>query len=215
MKKGYYILYIVCLLLLTTVIVFAKVSDYKLSGKHIVIDVGHGGLDVGTIYRDIYEKDINLGIALKLKEELSKEGAVVYLTRDGDYDIASPDAKRRKKSDFDNRIKYINESKADMYVSIHINYLANSKYSGGQVFFQDDSYDLAVSIQEAFNKNLKSDREVKKMSNTYYMYRQLDIPGVLIECGFLSNKVEREKLVTESYQEEIAKTIVKGIINYY
>lgn len=215
MKKRYYILYIVCLLLLTTVIVFAKVSDYKLSGKRIVIDVGHGGLDVGTIYRDIYEKDINLGIALKLKEELSKEGAVVYLTRDDDYDIASPDAKRRKKSDFDNRIKYINESKADMYVSIHINYLANSKYSGGQVFFQDDSYDLAVSIQEAFNKNLKSDREVKKMSNTYYMYRQLDIPGVLIECGFLSNKVEREKLVTESYQEEIAKTIVKGIINYY
>lgn len=215
MKKRYYILYIVCLLLLTTVIVYAKVSDYKLSGKRIVIDVGHGGLDVGTIYHDIYEKDINLGIALKLKEELSGEGATVYLTRDDDYDIASPDAKRRKKSDFDNRIKYINESKADMYVSIHINYLANSKYSGGQVFFQEDSYDLAVSVQEAFNKNLKSNREVKKMSNTYYMYRQLDIPGILIECGFLSNKEEREKLVTESYQEEIAKTIVKGIINYY
>ena len=53
------------------------------------------------------------------------------------------------------------------------------------------------------------------MSNTYYMYRQLNIPGVLIECGFLSNSTEREKLITESYQEEIAKTIVKGIINYY
>lgn len=215
MKTRYCILYIICLFLLTTVIVYAKVSDYKLSGKRIIIDVGHGGLDVGTTYRDIYEKDINLGIALKLKEELYKEGAIVYLIRDGDYDIASPDADRRKKSDFDNRIKYINESNADMYVSIHINYLDNSKYSGGQVFYLDASYDLAVSIQEAFNKNLSSSREVKKMSNTYYMYRQLNIPGVLIECGFLSNKEEREKLVTESYQGEIAKTIVKGIINYH
>lgn len=215
MKKRYYILYIVCLLLLTTVIVYAKVSDYKLSGKRIVIDVGHGGLDVGTIYHEIYEKDINLGIALKLKEELSKEGATVYITRDDDYDLASPNAKRRKKSDFDNRIKYINESNADFYLSIHINYLTNSKYSGGQVFYLDKSYDLATSIQNSFNKNLKSNREVKKMSSTYYMYRQLDIPGVLIECGFLSNSEEREKLVTETYQKEIAKTIVKGIINYY
>lgn len=215
MKKRFYILYIVCLLLLTTVIVYAKVSDYKLSGKRIVIDVGHGGLDVGTIYHEIYEKDINLGISLKLKEELSKEGATVYLIRDGDYDLASPDAKRRKKSDFDNRIKYINESNADFYLSIHINYLSNYKYSGGQVFYLDKSYDLAASIQDSFNKNLKSNREVKKMSSTYYMYRQLDIPGVLIECGFLSNSEERKKLVTDSYQEEIAKTIVKGIINYY
>lgn len=215
MKKIYYVLYSVCLILLTTILVYAKVDDYKLSGKRVIIDVGHGGLDVGTIYHDIYEKDINLGIALKLKEELSKEGVTVYITRDGDYDLASPNAKRRKKSDFDNRIKYINESNADFYVSIHINYLDNSKYSGGQVFYLDDSYDLAVSIQESFNKELKSNREVKKMSNTYYMYRQLNIPGVLIECGFLSNSTEREKLITESYQEEIAKTIVKGIINYY
>lgn len=215
MKKIYYVLYIVCLLLLTTVLVYAKVSDYKLSGKRVVIDVGHGGLDVGTIYRETYEKDINLGIALKLKEELAKEGVIVYMTRDEDYDLAFPNAKRRKKSDFDNRIKYINESKADFYVSIHINYLDNSKYSGGQVFYLDDSYDLASSIQDSFNKELKSNREVKKMSNTYYMYRKLSIPGVLIECGFLSNASEREKLKTEKYQQDIAKTIVKGIINYY
>ena len=94
-----------------------------LSGKIIIIDPGHGGKDPGTISDSTYEKDINLEISKALEIELSKTGATVIMTRDGDYDLSEPNARWRKKSDFDNRIKLINNSKANLYLSIHLNYL--------------------------------------------------------------------------------------------
>lgn len=175
----------------------------------------HGGKDVGTIYQNKYEKDINLAISLQLKKELEKKGASILLTRDEDYDLSSPGVDRRKKSDFDNRIDYINNSTSDLYLSIHINHLTDTRYSGGQVFYLEENKDLANAIQNRFNKDLGSEREVKKMQESYYMYKRLTKPGVLIECGFLSNASERKKLLTEDYQNKIAKTIVDGIIDYY
>lgn len=186
-----------------------------LTGKTIVIDVGHGGKDSGTSYKDILEKDINLGIALKLKGLLLKNGVNVILTREGDYDLASPNALRRKKSDFDNRIKLINNSGADMYVSIHINYLDASKYYGAQAFYTKDNENIAKSIQESLVKDLKSPLDYKKLSNDIYMYKKLNVPGVLVECGFLSNYNERNLLQKDDYQLKIAEAIMKGIINYY
>ena len=215
MKYTYLILYFVILFLLTTIWVVAKEDDLVLRGKVIAIDPGHGGKDVGTSYQSNYEKDINLAISLQLKKELEKKGASVILTRDDDYDLSSPDVNRRKKSDFDNRIDYINNSVSDLYLSIHINYLTDTRYSGGQVFYLGENKELANAIQNRFNKGLDSEREVKKMQDSYYMYKRLTKPGVLIECGFLSNATERKKLVTEEYQNKIAKTIVDGLIDYY
>ena len=186
-----------------------------LMGKTIVIDVGHGGKDGGTSYKDIFEKDINLDIALKLKGLLLKNGVNVILTREGDYDLSSPNALRRKKSDFDNRIKLINDSGSDMYISIHINYLDASKYYGAQVFYTKDNEDIAKSIQESLVKNLKSPLDYKKLSDDIYMYKKLNVPGVLVECGFLSNYSERSLLQKDDYQFKIAEAIMKGIINYY
>ena len=186
-----------------------------LMGKTIVIDVGHGGKDSGTSYKDILEKDINLSIALKLKGLLLKNGVNVVLTREGDYDLSSPNALRRKKSDFDNRIKLINDSGADMYISIHINYLNVSKYYGAQVFYTKDNEDIAKSIQESLVKNLKSPLDYKKLSDDIYMYKKLNVPGVLVECGFLSNYSERSLLQKDDYQFKIAEAIMKGIINYF
>ena len=100
----------------------------KLIGKKIIIDVGHGGKDSGTVYENIKEKDLNLSIGLKLRDSLIKNGVYVEMVREGDYDLAVPNAIKRKRSDFDNRIKMINESNADMYISLHINYLDNAKY---------------------------------------------------------------------------------------
>ena len=169
-----------------------------LSGKLIVIDVGHGGKDAGTVYQNVLEKDLNLAIAFKLKDELIKSGSDVIMTREGDYDLASPDASRRKKSDFDNRIKLINDSQADLYISVHINYLDDSSYSGAQVFYEgDNNKTLATYLHEQLNM-ISYPRSIKPMPNIY-MYQYLKIPGVLVECGFISNTFERKKLQDESY----------------
>ena len=177
-----------------------------LSGKIIVIDPGHGSKDPGTSYGKIYEKDINLKISLELEKILGTLGAEVILTRDGDYDLSKPNANYRKKSDFDNRIKLI---------SIHLNYLSNSEYSGPQVFYLEENKELASNIQEKMNDILKGSREIKKVPSDTYMYSKLNIPGVLIECGFLSNPKERQMLTTSEYQKLVAYSIAEGIISNY
>ena len=104
------------LLLLSALFINTKVNALMpLSGKIIIIDPGHGGKDPGTISESIYEKDINLKISKALEIELSQSGATVIMTRDDDYDLSKPNARWRKKSDFDNRIKLINNSKATIY----------------------------------------------------------------------------------------------------
>lgn len=187
-----------------------------LSGKIIVIDPGHGGKDPGTSNNDIYESTINLEISKYLEIELAKVGATVILTRDGDYDLSSPNVRWRKKSDFDNRIKLINNSKANLYLSIHLNYLSDSTYKGIQVFYNNkDNQKLAKSLQNSLNKSLNNNRKSKKIPNSTYMYNKLTIPGVLIECGFLSNNEEAKLLTTKEYQQKIAVSIKDALINYY
>lgn len=190
-------------------------ADLPLQGKVIVVDAGHGGLDPGTTYKDIYEKDITLAISLYLEKHLSELGATVVLTRSSDADLSNGVTNHRKRADFDNRIKIINNKYTDMYVSIHLNYLSNSKYYGAQVFYNKENKILAKSIQEYLNENTNTDREIKKIPSSTYMYDKLKSKGVLIECGFLSNASERTKLITESYQEEMAKTIARAIAKYY
>lgn len=176
----------------------------------------HGGADPGTTKGNVYEKDINLAISKYLELELTKVGASVILTRDGDYDLSYPNAKWRKKSDFDNRIKIINNNEANMYLSIHLNYLDNSSYSGAQVFYNNDTNkEIAMVLQETINKELNNDREIKKIPSKTYMYDKLTTSGVLIECGFLSNPGEFNKLKTAAYQQKLATVIKNGIINYY
>lgn len=202
-------------LLLLTVVGFASAKENKLKDKVILVDPGHGNKDPGTVVGDIYEKNINLKISLKLKEELEKQGAKVILTRDGDYDLAYPNASYRKKSDFDNRIKLINNSHGDLYLSIHLNYLANSKYYGPQVFYDKDNKNLAEIVQQTLNKDIKSDREIKKIPSSTYMYDKLKVPGVLIECGFLSNTNERDLLQSDTYQDKLSKSITKALKKYF
>lgn len=216
MKKIYKII-IVFILLISALFLSNEVEALlPLSGKIIIIDPGHGGADPGTTKDNTYEKDINLSISKYLELELVKVGATVILTRDGDYDLSSPNVRWRKKSDFDNRIKMINTSKANMYLSIHLNYLSDSSYSGAQVFYNNDTNkEIATVIQETINKELNNNREIKKIPSKTYMYSKLDIPGVLIECGFLSNPNELSSLKTSKYQEKIASVIKDALINYF
>lgn len=205
------------ILLITALFININVKALlPLSGKLIVIDVGHGGKDPGSIVNNTYEKDLNLSISKYLELELIKNGASVILTRDGDYDLSSPNVTYRKKSDFDNRIKLINNSNADMYLSIHLNYLENSAYYGPQVFYSNDqNKKIAQIIQETLNKSLSNNRTVKKIPSKTYMYNKLTVPGVLIECGFLSNPTELNKLKNPQYEQKIASLIKDAIIKYY
>lgn len=150
-----------------------------------------------------------------LERELSSSGATVILTREGDYDLSTANAVWRKKSDFDNRIKTINNSNADLYLSIHLNYLDDARYFGAQVFYNKDNNDLAKIMQETLNSKLKSNRKEKGIPKNTYMYSKLKVPGLLIECGFLSNYYERELLKTTTYQQKIASIIKEAIVDYY
>ena len=187
---------------------------FPLLGKTIYLDAGHGGVDNGATVNNVKEKDLNLQIVYKLKETLTSAGATVLLTRKDDNDISNPNALYRKKSDFDNRIKLINNSNADLYISIHQNIYQNKKYSGPQVFYVKDNRKLAEIIQNTLNKYLNTERKVKTINNTY-MYKLLKKKGILIECGFISNDNERYKLKTEEYQLKLSKIITEGIITYY
>lgn len=213
--KKYFVIILFIMMFLTANISYSKELNTKLLNKVIIIDPGHGGKDAGTSVGSIYEKDINLSISLLLRDELVKNGATVILTRDGDYDLSSPNVDRRKKSDFDNRIKLINDSNVDMYLSIHINYLDNKKYYGAQVFYTKGNELLANVMQQSFNSYLKSPMDEKEVQDSIYMYKKLTPPGLLLECGFLSNDNEKKLLVTKEYQEKIVNAIVKALLNYY
>lgn len=195
----------------------AFINDVPLLGKVIYLDAGHGGKDPGAYYKDIYEKDINLSITLKLRDKLEKMGAVVYLTREDDYDLANPNANLRKRSDLGNRAKMINSSDADIYLSIHLNSSTNTSWKGAQVFYDDinkDNETIAKLFQEEFNKNLKSNRDAKEIS-TLYMYKNITKPGVLLEVGFISNPSDRYLLKKQDYQEKISNVIANTLIKYF
>lgn len=218
MKKIYYLFLFI---LFTTTISFVRANENKsnleLLGKIIYLDAGHGGVDPGTVYKNIYEKDINLSICKKLQKSLEQEGAIVYQTRYGDYDLSNINAYGRKKSDLNNRAKIINNSKADLYISIHLNSISSSTWSGAQVFYDDvndNNIKFAQIMQQRLKKDLKTTREVKQIS-TMLMNRKIIIPGILIEAGFLSNPNDRYLLQQFDYQSKISESIKEGIIDYF
>lgn len=215
-KNKIYTLLILIISISIFTIINAKAKELPLTGKIIYIDPGHGGIDPGSIYKNIYEKDINLSICLKLKKELEKSGAQVYLTRDGDYDLSTPNTSTRKKSDLNNRVRLINDSNAFMYISIHLNATNSKTWHGAQVFYDDvnkENKKIAEIMQQELKNNLNTNREISEISNML-LNRKVKIPGVLIEVGFLSNDNERYLLKQDSYQQKIIKTIVNGIVKY-
>lgn len=197
-------------------IVYANENNLELLGKVIYIDAGHGGVDSGAVYKNIYEKDINLEISLKLEDELTKKGAIVYQTRYGDYDLSVPNTINRKRSDLSRRSNIINRSQADMFISIHLNAEETGIWRGPQVFYHTinkKNEEIAKIMQKKLNKDLNGDREYKN-NNSLYLQKRIKVPGILIEVGFLSNSNDRYLLRQDSYQNKIVNSISNGIIYY-
>lgn len=195
-----------------------KYLDYT-----VVIDAGHGGIDGGTQAKDgTLEKDINLNIALKLKDILESFGVKTVMTRETDVSIHNSGVtgiRNQKISDINNRLNIIETTENALFVSIHQNYFSQSKYSGAQVFYSKnnpESQSLALSIRNSLIENLQKDntREIKQSGKEIYLLNNTTVPAVMVECGFLSNEAEADLLKTEEYQNQVAFFTAYGILNH-
>jgi len=198
-----------------------KMQSLPLSGKIIVLDPGHGGPDPGAVQGEAIEKDISLSVSIMLRDYLQQQGALVLMTRETDIDLADEDLKgysRRKVQDLKRRVDLINHSEADFFASIHLNAIPSPKWKGAQTFYSGhykESKRGAKFIQEELRRNLENTNREAKTSESIYLLKKSEIPGVLVEIGFLSNPTEREMLRQEDYQEQVAASIYQGIMRYY
>ncbi|WP_226038459.1 N-acetylmuramoyl-L-alanine amidase CwlD [Aquibacillus saliphilus] len=192
-----------------------------LSGKVIVLDPGHGYPDGGAVGSDgTMEKDIALNVSKQIRNYLQQAGALVYLTREADDDLAAKDTKglsRRKSEDIRKRVEFIKEKEADFFLSIHLNALPSDKWHGAQTFYYPalkESEHLAKFVQSEIIRNLENTTREALALNGMYILKQAEIPGALVEIGFLSNAHERELLKTVEYQRKIAGSVYEGILRY-
>lgn len=193
------------------------------TNRVVIVDAGHGTPDEGAESSNgITEAQINLKIALKLQKLLEQNGCTVILTRHDEnsiYDEGSDTIREKKVSDLKNRVKIGNESGADIFVSIHLNKIEQTQYSGWQTFYKkgcEDSKNLATIIQKNLNASIETKNErTPAMLNTVYIMKNIQIPITIVECGFLSNPEEEKLLQTEEYQEKLAWGIYNGIIEYF
>ena len=213
-----YKIYVIFTLIITLcTFTFVSAEEPQLLGKTIYLDAGHGGRDPGAIYKDLKESDINLQITKELKQELEQNGAQVYLTRTGDYDISKPNATNHKKSDLGERARLINESDCDIYISIHLNSDQSSTWQGTQIFYTTNNKEnqkIAQITQDKFKQTLNSQRKIKQLKNMY-MFDRIEKPGILVEAGFISNENDRYLLKQKEHQKKIAQTIKESIIEYF
>ncbi len=200
-----------------------EVQAIENNKKIILIDPGHGGLDGGAISKSgTVEKDINLLISLKTKKVLDEKGFKVILTREEDKGLYSEGGTIRKKKveDLNNRCKMKEECKCDMFVSIHLNMFPEQQYYGSQVWYSNNSESkkLAHIIQENIKTDLKdNNKRLEKPALDKYKILRCDkgIPSVIVECGFLSNYKEEQKLKTDEYQMAIANSLANSIEKFY
>ena len=197
----------------------AAETSGPLSGLIIAVDAGHGGYDGGAVGRvsGVPEKGLNLDVAQQLEGMLTALGADVVMTRTGDYALCDENPPIRKKlQDMQRRAEIIYLNDADMVVSVHMNEYVGRSESGPQVFYREGCPAgrlLAGAIQGAMHAELAPKKERAALGGDYYILT-LGIPGVLVECGFLSNRAEEELLLEEAYRERVAKAIAKGIADW-
>ncbi|WRS28115.1 N-acetylmuramoyl-L-alanine amidase [Oscillospiraceae bacterium MB08-C2-2] len=189
----------------------------------IILDPGHGGQDGGAVGVDkIVEKDINLSIALMLRDQLEISGFTVVMTREDDrsiHDEGIKGAKKQKTSDLHNRLSIMNSYPNALFLSIHQNQFGDSRSNGIQIFYSpnnEESKELASTIQQNMVEMLQPENKRLQKSagkNLFLMY-EAQCPAVLIECGFLSNRTEAYKLADPEYQSKLAFVTLCSVLEY-
>lgn len=188
----------------------------------IVLDAGHGGEDGGCEGNGLVEKDLNLDIALTVASLLREQGVNVVLTRDTDillYDRNSDYQGKKKAQDVRKRLEIAQNQENPVLVSIHMNYFAETKYSGLQVWYsKNDSRSKALAnfIQSNVKNTLQQNnkRTIKEATSSIFLLHNATFPAVLIECGFLSNPDEAHALGDAEYRHQLANVIFKSIMDY-
>ena len=187
----------------------------------VILDAGHGGEDGGASSADgLLEKDLNLALALEMRDILVANGVNVILTRDTDtllYDRNVDFHGRKKMLDMAARLKIAEETENPVFVSLHMNTYPLSTCQGVQVWYSennDASFELAKTIQSTTKELLQNenDRPVKRSGSSIYLLHHLECPAVLVECGFLSSPEEAALLGEENYRQQLALTLCMGIL---
>ena len=216
-------LFMVLFLLIGAIVVSWKLSELtagvandKVTAKKdkivIVVDPGHGGEDPGKVgINDALEKDLNLQVAMKVVKLLKEAEIEVVITREDD------NVPTRKMEDLEQRVKLMNDTTPTLCVCIHQNSYPDEKIHGAQVFYytpSEEAKTAATMVQESLLKIDTTNTRQIKANDTYYMLKNVNSPIIIVECGFLTNPTEAEKLTTEEYQDELAYAICEGIIKW-
>lgn len=190
----------------------------------VIIDPGHGGEDGGAIgYNGVVEKGINLSISLKLRSFFEQAGYRVIMTRTDDkaiYDNGCNTLRQKKVSDIHNRSKIVEQNPRAVFISIHQNKFEQSIYSGTQIFYSQNNENsklLADFLQSDIKKILQpeNERKTKPAGKNLYILYHAKSPAVLVECGFLSNPQEAQKLQDNKYQNKMAFSVFYSILHFY
>lgn len=219
-KNKVNIIFIIYLLVIFFGLFYTKTNATKetffmpISKKVIILDAGHGGFDPGKVGKNnLLEKDINLSITKKLQTYLEQSGSFILNTRTDDTSLSD-----KKREDLKARKIIASNSDADLFISIHQNSFPKENVKGAQVFYYEGSKEsekLAHFIQKRLKSLDINNNRNAKANKQYYLLKKTTVPAVIIECGFLSNKEESEKLNSKDYQEKVAWAIYLGILDYF
>lgn len=222
-KEKLVILSLLAVIMLAAVFAAAVPKPTSVTAQPVIlIDPGHGGVDGGAVgITGAVEKDINLQIALRLRDVLTRAGFVVIMTREDDrsiHDSSAQTVREQKVSDLRNRLAMTELYPDSVLISIHQNTLSDSSVKGAQVFFSPNaqsSRQLAQCVQDSFNAQLNDrSKEIKQAGKNLYLFYYAKNTAILAECGFLSNSDEESHLRTEEYQDKIVFAIYKGLLEY-
>ncbi|MBU3113532.1 N-acetylmuramoyl-L-alanine amidase family protein [Clostridium lacusfryxellense] len=196
------------------VIIFIKKN--KIPFKYnVVVDPGHGGVDVGTYYGKLFEKDLTLKISKYMVDNLRYNGCNVTFTRSTDVLLD-----KLVKQDLIKRSNLANDEKADVFVSVHINSNTENEYNGVSTYYygeasnqQTERAKLAQAIQKEMLRN-DAWKNISTHGDDLSVLRNTKMPSVLVECGFISNSLDRKKLSNETTLVNFGQNISNGIIKY-
>lgn len=228
----------IMLVLVAAIIIFKMLIDENpviqvfrywlpLSGRTIVIDPGHGGVDGGTYHRDgTLEKNINLQVALKLKNLMEKRGANVIMTRTQDValDRLNNKSEYRHRRDLIARTDIINRAQPDIFISVHVNAEKSSiNTRGPMVFYYRESRDgrsMAFFFQKRLEEAYESSGQKVKArtpvpNSSLFLLCNTKVPGVIVELGFITNPEDRELLTNEGFQQKLSQYILYAVEDYF
>lgn len=195
-----------------------KSWSWVVGNQTILIDAGHGGVDPGAVGKNnTLEKDITLAVSKRVKILVEQGGGKAIMVREEDVDLGTAQGLlKRKREDLAQRIQLAEETKSDVYLSIHANSFPNEKLTGGQVFYYTNSAEgkvLAQCLQEQLN-SVAGGKRVAKGNQELFILKKANRAAVTIELGFLSNAQEEQKLNDPNYQQQLAVAIYQGLANY-